>query len=128
MTENIYWVSAEHKQRFTTAMQKFGKIYNGKIDPEYGAALYILTSRSSTWDQAEGCVNGLGINFEDLFKEARFSGAYSVLIEWASGLFNGNTSIVPNELMRLDDDNFQLALQALRIRRYGVPFSELHVF
>lgn len=122
----ITFVSQEHKQRFTTAMQAIDRMAaNGECDAEYASALYVLTAHMNTWNHAESYVSHAGIDFEVLSTYACFSGGYSVLIEWTSGLFNGNTAIVPSQLMRLDENNFQLALNALHIRRYGLQVSDV---
>ena len=113
----IFFTSAQHRVGFLTAMRALGKIYDGQLDPQYGAALYILTADSDTWNQASDYVDRGGIRFEDLLAEIDFSGAYVNLIRLAGNLFNGNTACSPVELYRLDDRNFQVALSALQIRR-----------
>ncbi len=122
---DIFFTSAEHKQRWLTAILSMGKVYNGKLDPEYASALYILTSGTGTWNRAESYVDRDGIEFEALLAEADFSGAYTELIRLAGNLFNGQTACSPVELFRLDDRNFTLALNALQIRRVSLPIDEL---
>ncbi len=125
---DIFFKSPEHKQRFLAVMQTMGKVYDGKIDQEYGAALYVLSADLDTWQQAQTYVRREGIDFEALLAEGEFSGGYSVLIKWASNLFNGNTHIDPVELMRLDDSNFLVALTALQLRRTSLPVSEAELY
>ena len=98
-------------------MRAIGKIYDGKLDLEYGAAIYILTADEDTWDQASNYVKRDGIDFESLLAEVDFSGGYGVLIRLAGNLFNDRTPCNAVELMRLDDRNFQVALAAIQIRR-----------
>jgi hypothetical protein len=126
----IHFKDQQHLDRFTNAIQS--KVYDGdKIDPEYGAALYVLTANLSTWNKASNYIISHGILFEKLLKEVDFSGGYSVLIKWASNLFNGNIHVDPRELMRLDQNNFQIALTALQFRYYGaihaIRLSDLEV-
>ncbi len=121
----IFFTSPKHKAGFLTAMAGLRKIYERKLDPEYGAAIYILTSSASTWDKASEYVDRDGIDFEALLREVDFSGAYSQLIMLAGNLFNGQTPASPVELYRLDDRNFQVAMTAFQIRRASLPISEI---
>ena len=122
----MFFTSAEHKQRFLMAIiHETGKVERGKADPEYAAALYILTSNMDTWEQARDYIGRDGIDFADLLHEAHFSGGYIVLIRLAGNLFNDQTECSPVDLMRLDDRNFQVAFTALQLRRVSLPVSEI---
>jgi hypothetical protein len=124
MSNNIVFKGPEHKQRFVETMQRIGgKIYQGQFDPEYAAAVYILTADLSTWRKAGTYVARNGIDFESLLEEVDFSGSYQVLIKWAGNLFNEQQHLDPIETLRLDESNFQIALSALLIRRYGLQVS-----
>jgi hypothetical protein len=116
----MYWKSATHKQRFLAIMQQIGKVFDGRVDPEYGAALYILTSDASMWEQASKYVERNAIRIEDLLSEVDFSHGYEVLIKLAANLFNelneAGQQVRPVDLMILDEENFQVALAALQIR------------
>jgi hypothetical protein len=124
MTE-IFFKSEGHKKRFVEAVQAQGKVYDqGKIDPEYGAAFYVLTSDLSTWEKARDYIDREGIDFEAMFQELDWSGGYYVLLQWAANLFNPQAAhIDPVELMRLDDNNFKVAHSALLVRRYELAMS-----
>lgn len=115
----ISFKTPEHEDRFITAMQRMRKIYNGKFDPEYAAALYVLSADVSTWNKAQEYITGDGIDIPLLLEEEDFSGGYSVLILLAGNLFNNQVHIDPVELMRLDENNFQIALGAILLRRNG---------
>lgn len=122
----IFYKSEAHKARFLATVQQLGKVYNGKLDQEYGAALYVLTSSHSTWEKASNYTSHNGIDFETMLKEVDFSGGYSVLIQWAANLFNEHIAHCdPIELMRLDDSNFMVALNALQLRRVSLPIDDL---
>lgn len=123
----LFFTSPEHKARFLSAMHALGKVYDGKLDPEYGAALYILTSSAATWQRASGYVDRDGIDFEVLLAEVDFSGAYSQLIRLAGNLFNDRTACSPVELYRLDDRNFAVAMTAFQIRRRALPLDDVGV-
>lgn len=123
---DIFFKSPAHKQRFLAAMQQLGKVYDGKLDPEYAAALFVLTSHAGTWTKAQQHVDklGHGIDFPAMIEDQDWSGGYSVLIKWAGNLFNQEAHIDPIELLRLDEDNFELAISALKIRRYSMRVEE----
>jgi hypothetical protein len=108
-----------HKNRFVEAIQRIGKVYKRSIDPEYGAALYILTSRLALWNDAQGYVTRHGIDFETMLDETHFSSGTWVLVNWACSLFNGNLHVDLSDLTRLDEGNFETALASLKVRRYG---------
>src|SRR5262249_8740189 len=89
--------SEEHKQRLLATLQRIGKIYGGRPDPEYAAALYILTADASTWNKAKDYVDRDGIDIAAMLEEVDFSSGYIVLIELAGNLFNNNQHIDPLE-------------------------------
>jgi hypothetical protein len=121
----LFFKSEGHKKRFVEIMQCKGKIDDGKLDPEYGSALFVLTADLGTWNRVQEYMEH-GIDFEDMLQELDWSGGYRVLLQWAANLFNEHAaSINPVELMRLDEGNFKVALSALIIRRYSLPLSEL---
>jgi len=106
-------------------MRAIDKVYAGKLDPEYTAAIYVLTSSAGTWNKTQSYVDHEGIDFEALLAEVDFSGGYRVLIQLAWNLFNSGTALSPVELVHLDTINFTVALTTLQIRRASLPLSEL---
>lgn len=124
----IYFKSPKHKQRFHTAMLQIDKIYSGKLDQEYGAALYILTCDAGIWQRVQPYVERHAIDIEAILAEVDLSGGYSVLVQLAGNLFNEQQHIDPVEFMRLDESNFNVALAALQIRRASLPVSEIEPF
>ncbi len=132
----VFFKSPEHRLRWLYVLQTMGKVHAGKIDQEYGAALYVLTADLDTWQQAQMYVDRHGfdvealhgIDFPELLAKGEFSGGYTVLIQWAGNLFNGQVHIDPVELMRLDDSNFLVALTALQLRRTSLPVSEAELY
>lgn len=125
MQESISFKTPAHKIRFVAALQSIGKVYEGRYDPEYAAAIFILSADTSTWNKAQGYVAREGIDIETMLKEVDFSGGYSVLMQLAGNLFNDQISINPVELMRLDDSNFKIAIDAIKLRRYGMSAGEV---
>jgi len=118
------FLTPDHKRLFEEVMTWLGKIYDGKFDAEYSAAVFILTADAITWDQAESYVSRTGIRFDDLLKEEDFSGGYKVLIKLAGNLFNGNQDVNPVEFMCLDNNNFKVALSAIMVRRFGIRVED----
>jgi hypothetical protein len=129
MAQGIYFRSDAHKTRLLNAIQSIGKVYdNGKLDPEYACALYILTNEEGTWEQTRPYVSRDGIDFEPgILTEQDFGGAYTSLIELAGNLFSGG-SIKANPAdftARLDEYNFAIAVSAIMIRRHGLHINDL---
>lgn len=113
-----------HQARFLAAVQTIGKVYEGQIDPEYGAALFVLTSTLHTWQQAHDYVTCHGIRFDEIVDACHWSEGYRVLLRWAANLFNPDADHCdPVELMRLDEGNFAIAVSALHIRRGGLSIG-----
>lgn len=121
----MFFKSNDHTERLLTAMHRIGKVYSGKLDQEYGAALYILTADQAIWNKTRDYVDSNGIDFEAMLKEVDFSGGYGVLVTLAWNLFNGHGHLDPIEFMRLDESNFQIALNAIIVRRYSLRAEEL---
>ncbi|MGH2505875.1 MAG: hypothetical protein ACRDHZ_00410 [Ktedonobacteraceae bacterium] len=120
--ETTFWKSADHQEQFLAAVPQIGKTWpeqGGQFDTEYATALYILTADSATWSETENYVNRDGIEFEQMLEEVNFSGGYNRLIKLAWHLFNERGQLLPIELLHLDDANFRMALEAMKIRRYG---------
>jgi hypothetical protein len=122
---HITFKGKDHQARFLAAVQTYEHVFDGTIDPEYGAALFVLTSDARTWQQAQGYVKRNGIRFAELLEECDWSGGYGVLIRWAANLFNEKAipALGPVELMRLDEGNFAVAVSALHIRRSGLSIG-----
>jgi hypothetical protein len=106
-------------------MTRLGKIYGGKLDPEYSAALYLLTAYLGLWQKVSGYVSRTGLDIEGMLEELDLCGGHTVLVQWAGNLFNGLQHIDPLELMRLDESNFHLALASLKLRRYSLRVNDL---
>lgn len=134
----IFFKSAAHPERLLTAMQGIGKIYDGKLDNEYAAALYILTADAATWSKASDYVSRRGIRFADLLEEADFSHGHLLLVKLAANLFFSRdltahtlehapeVVVGPVDLVRtLDETNFKLALSAIQLRRYSAHVDDL---
>jgi hypothetical protein len=122
--QSFIFRSEGHKDRFLEAIKKNDKVYNGKIDAEYGAALLLLTANLSIWNRTRGYVSGDCIDFEQIL-DIHFSTTETTLVQVAGNLFSGAIHANPVDLVRLDNANFEVAIQALRMRRNPPMFDEL---
>jgi hypothetical protein len=120
----MFFKNPAHKALFTNTMRHLEKIDDdGKMDPEYAAACYILASDYATWKRVQSYVSRYGIDFPGLLKEVDLSHGHQVLVELAGNLFNEQTPVSPVEFVILDARNFEVALQAQWIR-YCAPRIE----
>lgn len=107
----------QHKERFEDAILRTGKHDETKADPEYASALYILTG--SVWNKIDHYVAHDSIDFEAILQDTDFSGGEQVMVLLAANLFNGSERVDPLQFMRLDENNFAIAITAQMIRREG---------
>lgn len=124
----ITWKDAGHKQRFLATMQEIGKIdSDGSMDTDYGAAVYILTANKHTWDMAKAVVHNHSINFDGLLTGGHLTSGSYIMNYLAANLFNGETPSSPYEISghSLDESNYQTAISAFHIKRYGLRVDEL---
>ena len=121
----LFFTSVRHLECFLSVMRRIGKIDGGKLDPEYAAACYVLTSGLGLWQKASDYVSRGGIDFEAMLEDRDFSGGASVLVKLASNLFNSNAHIDPIEFLRLDEINFKVALVALQVRRASLREEDI---
>lgn len=75
----MFFKSPSHRNRLLQTTQQIGKINDGVLDCEYGAALYILTASAGVWNKASGYVSPVGIDIPAMLQEQDFSEGYSVL-------------------------------------------------
>jgi hypothetical protein len=121
----MYFKSQEHRERFLAALLALGKIYNDKIDQEYGAALYILTADHAIWQKAQPYIERHAIDIEAMLAEIDLSHGYEILVKLAGNLFNGEQHLDPLDFIILDERNFAVALTALQIRRSSLSLQVL---
>jgi hypothetical protein len=125
MTPNkTFFKSQQHHDRFVQIVYELGKTWpeqNHTFDPAYASALYILTANRSQWEYVQGFVDKWGIGFEELLGNIdQWSTSEKLLIRWAANLFHPeHVGVAPADLSCLDEDNFKIALTALKLRRYG---------
>lgn len=121
---SIFFKSPDHRERFFANMHSLGKVYEGKLDQEFGAALYLLTSNGALWREVRDYVTVEAIDFPAMLEDVDFLHGYEVLVRLAANLFNGNMHCDAIELMRLDDRNFMIAVTALQLRRVSLHVDD----
>lgn len=132
--DEIYFRSEKHKERFINAIQEMDKLSEGNhIYGEYASAIYIITSHLDIWEQASQYISRDGIKFPEMLQKEHFSSTRLELVKLATNMFN--------EYMKLDDDTpiradmlqvvnleesmFMVAVEAIKIRHYGLRLDDL---
>lgn len=126
MTENIYFKSVKHKQRFTDIIKELHHYESdGWLDKEYGTALYVLTADDEIWKKSQDYVSERGLDLEDMLEGVDLSSGYKLLVKLANNLYNGRTPVDPCSLAAtLDNENFYVAISAQWLRRFGAKLSD----
>jgi hypothetical protein len=125
LAEGIFFKSTEHKECFVQAMQRIKRIYDGRYDNSYGAAVYILTSDYATWSKAEGYVEHTDINIEKMLAENDWSGGYRRLVKFAGSLLGEQEVNLAEIIDILDNGNFKVMMTSILIRRHGLRVADL---
>lgn len=126
---SIFYKTKEHKEILISTLKNIKRVYpqyDNEVDLYYLPALYLLTSDEEIRKKSLPFVSDEGIDFEKI-KKNDFSSGYVTLVKLAYHLFNSaNESPEIIELIgRLDKDNFELALQAIRLRRHSLCLHDL---
>ena len=93
----------------------------------YLPALFILLStKNNLYKKTRNYITADGIDFETMMEKQDFSSGEAKLVRLAANLYNGFMEVTPQELINtLDDRNYDLAMQAIRFRRYGCHIENL---
>lgn len=129
--KKIHFTSSRHKEVFLSTMLTLEKIdrRSGKVDPEYGAALYILSSDEYLWDRSRPHIRSDGIAFNAILK-TKFSYSEKNLVRLACNLLNNYKKVSPVEVTRdgvISDESFEMVLEAYRIRHYSHYITDIVV-
>jgi hypothetical protein len=128
MTEDIFFRGQEHKRRCIEALVQLEKVErDGKADPWYAAGLYILTAYTDMWTDVQGYVSQSGIKFDEILEKCVYASSEITLIEVAANLFRDSGQVDLSRFTNLDERNFDLVMQAIKIRRYSLQVRDLHV-
>ncbi len=110
-------LTPDQQNRFNQLAAQSGQL-PGALSHEYEAAFYLMSLHKELFIKAGGYVDEGGIDFESCLEEQEFSAGYRVLLYLAHNLFcdGSEDKISPVDLMILDKENFDGALEAVRIR------------
>ena len=89
--------------------------------PEYVTAFYLLSVDDEIGGKARHYVMDDGIDFGRMREQQEFEPGHDLLVRLAANLFNGTIAVDPIEICGCPDDElFKTAINAMRIRRYGL--------
>jgi len=123
-----YFYDETHKNSVLKVIKDKRLIYpDGQVDCYYLPALFILLStKNNLYKKTRNYITEDGIDFVMMMEKQDFSSGEAKLVRLAANLFNGSMKVTPQELINtLDDKNYDLAMQAIRFRRYGCHIENL---
>lgn len=123
-----YFYDETHKNSVLKVIKDKRLIYpDGQVDCYYLPALFILLStKNDLYKKTSNYITEDGIDFAMMMEKQDFSSGEAKLVRLAANLFNGSMEVTPKELINtLDDKNYDLAMQAIRFRRYGCHIENL---
>lgn len=123
-----YFLDETHKNSVMKVIRDKRLVYpDGQVDCYYLPALFILLStKNSLYKKTRNYITADGIDFETMMEKQDFSSGEAKLVRLAANLYNGSMEVTPQELINtLDDRNYDLAMQAIRFRRYGCHIENL---
>lgn len=114
------FLNGEHEANFQEMRTQMEEVY--RFDKEYLAAAFIMAGDAELerkmkpyFDMQDGMFDSMR-----MFEEKDFSGGLIVLAKLAVHLFNNNEKVDPLDFMKLDDQGFKLAMNAISLRRSGI--------
>ena len=123
-----YFMDETHKNNVMKVIRDKRLVYpDGQVDCYYLPALFILLStKNNLYQKTKNYITADGIDFETMMEKQDFSSGEAKLVRLAANLYNGFLEVTPQELINtLDDRNYDLAMQAIRFRRYGCHIENL---
>ena len=123
-----YFSDETHKDSVMKVIRDKRLVYpDGQVDCYYLPALFILLStKNSLYKKTRNYIDADGIDFEAMMEKQDFSSGEAKLVRLAANLYNGSMEVTPQELINtMDDRNYDLAMQAIRFRRYGCHIENL---
>ena len=108
-----------HHVLYNEALQKLSSYQ--QRSHEYQTLIYVLTGNDELVKKALPYLTDGGFSSDRCFKEQDFSRGTASLLKLAVHLYNANEDCTPLELVEnLDSDSFQLAMNAVYLRKYGL--------
>ena len=129
MSYKIYYKDEDHRNKLKELLIKYKKVYakyNNEVDQYYLPTFYILTSDPELRRKSYRYITDEGIKFNQMTDEQDFSSGPMELIRLAHQLFNnGDQADISRIISVLDEENFQVALQAIILKRSSYNYDEL---
>lgn len=111
-TEEHYEAYREVMNKLDAAQQK---------NKEYQALAYVITSKPEFVKKAAPYMGTYGFKSIDCLENNDFSSGDHKLLKLGMNLYNNHEMSSPVDLITsLDDESFQVAMNAIYIRKYGV--------
>ncbi len=121
MKTTIHWAYDGHREAFQEALSQICAVnQDGKLNREYGTALYLLTGLEDAWPQLSQYVTLGGIDHAKMLRRAALSTGEKLIVGLSGNLFNSHTYVkfTPVDLIDyLDSDTWKMVLVAFAIRR-----------
>lgn len=118
-------MTPDHKQRYTAALEAYRFQCRGmKPDSYWSALLLIATATGDLWEKVQPYLEIKHGNawIGRLREEVDLSGGERRLMELAHNLFSGEGAVDVSDLINtLDNDLWQVAVEAVRVRRGEKP-------
>lgn len=117
----IQFLNQEHETKFQELRLGMAEYYRN--NKEYLSVVYIMAGNEELHRKMNRYFNTKEGMFssDDMFNEEDFSSGNRILAKLAVHLFNDNETVSPLDIISaLDDEWFQLALNAIHFRRYGI--------
>lgn len=112
----MYFFNQQHQDVFKSLVDKFRK----QSDNEYLSAFYILSSDAEIRHKTSHYISYDGIDWERIFLQDWSSG-FRLIVKLAETLFKSSGSFdLAYGLNTWDEYRFEIAMQAIKIRRDGI--------
>ena len=111
----------EHARKWANAIDKSGAIAedHNKINPAFGASLFIITAMDSLDDYLSSYIYDGWIDFETMIENRydSLSSGERILVNLAGNLYNGVYKCTPHDfLSRCDRQMINVAITAIQLR------------
>ncbi|MEK5149061.1 MULTISPECIES: DUF6075 family protein [unclassified Psychrobacillus] len=109
----------EHSNRFHNQLYQLNQ--SQQNDVYYLSTLYIMTSSEKIFKKVSPYFDiNDGFHAEEMFAHEEFTQEELILAKLTGHLFNNNYQVTVLDLIELNEDNYQIAMSAIYIRKYGV--------
>jgi hypothetical protein len=118
------FLNEDHRKSFQELRE--GLSENRRFDEKYLSVCFLMAGSPELFRKMNPYFDGVegSLKSDKMFEEQDFSSSFGILAKLAVHLFNSNEKVSPLDLVEyLDKENFQLAINAIILRRYGISRS-----